>query len=78
VTISVDKQGRELTGDVVIRNAVEEAVLADSTDVLGVHWISLSEQLRARGGKFVNASNELIILGVGVQITSMSEGAIRG
>jgi len=42
VTITVDKQGRELTGDVVIRNAVEEAVLADSTDVLGVHWISSS------------------------------------
>jgi probable LLM family oxidoreductase len=43
VTISVDKQGRELTGDVVIRNAVEEAVLADS---VGVDSFNVAEHYR--------------------------------
>src|SRR4030081_3665110 len=37
VPISVDESGRELSGDVVIRNTVEEAVLADAVGIDSFH-----------------------------------------
>jgi probable LLM family oxidoreductase len=43
VTISVDMQGHELPGDVVIRNAVEEAVLADE---VGIDSFNVAEHYR--------------------------------
>jgi probable LLM family oxidoreductase len=43
VTISVDEQGRELGGDQVIRNAVEEAVLADQ---VGIDSFNVAEHYR--------------------------------
>ena len=33
VPIAVDESGQELSGDVVIRNTVEEAVLADAVGI---------------------------------------------
>ena len=39
VPISVDESGRELGGDVVIRNTVEEAVLADG---VGIDWFDIA------------------------------------
>jgi alkanesulfonate monooxygenase SsuD/methylene tetrahydromethanopterin reductase-like flavin-dependent oxidoreductase (luciferase family) len=41
--ISVDETGQELTGDVVIRDTVEEAVLADS---VGVDSFNIAEHDR--------------------------------
>ena len=41
--ISVDETGQEITGDVVIRDTVEEAVLADS---VGVDSFSIAEHYR--------------------------------
>src|SRR6202035_115027 len=43
VPISVDESGRELTGDVVIRNTVEEAVLADA---VGIDSFNIGEHYR--------------------------------
>jgi probable LLM family oxidoreductase len=43
VPISVDESGRELTGDVVIRNTVEEAVLADA---VGIDSFNIAEHYR--------------------------------
>jgi probable LLM family oxidoreductase len=43
VTISVDEQGRELPGDQVIRNTVEEAVLADE---VGIDSFNIAEHYR--------------------------------
>jgi probable LLM family oxidoreductase len=43
VNISVDMQGRELAGDEVIRNAVEEAVLADA---VGIDSFNVGEHYR--------------------------------
>ena len=43
VPISVDASGRELSGDVVIRNTVEEAVLADA---VGVDSFNIAEHYR--------------------------------
>jgi probable LLM family oxidoreductase len=43
VTISVDERGRELPGDQVIRNAVEEAVLADQ---VGIDSFNIAEHYR--------------------------------
>src|SRR6202049_676375 len=43
VPISVDESGRELRGDVVIRNTVEEAVLADA---VGVDSFNIAEHYR--------------------------------
>jgi probable LLM family oxidoreductase len=43
VMISVDADGRELTGDQVIRNAVEEAVLADQ---VGIDSFNIAEHYR--------------------------------
>src|SRR3982074_1958352 len=43
VPISVDESGRELSGDVVIRNTVEEAVLADS---VGIDSFNIAEHYR--------------------------------
>src|SRR5260370_15237280 len=37
VPISVDASGQELSGDVVIRNTVEEAVLADAVGIDSFH-----------------------------------------
>jgi probable LLM family oxidoreductase len=42
-TISVDESGRELAGDAVIRNVVEEAVLADA---VGVDSFNIAEHYR--------------------------------
>src|ERR1019366_212905 len=42
--ISVDEAGREISGDVVIRNTVEEAVLADS---VGVDSFNIAEHYRS-------------------------------
>jgi hypothetical protein len=42
-TISVDETGRELTGDAVIRDVVEEAVLADA---VGVDSFNIAEHYR--------------------------------
>jgi alkanesulfonate monooxygenase SsuD/methylene tetrahydromethanopterin reductase-like flavin-dependent oxidoreductase (luciferase family) len=44
VPISVDQAGRELSGDVVIRNTVEEAVLADS---VGIDSFNIAEHYRS-------------------------------
>ena len=44
VPISVDESGQELTGDVVIRNTVEEAVLADS---VGIDSFNIAEHYRS-------------------------------
>jgi len=43
VTISVDAEGRELTGDQVIRNVVEEAALADQ---VGIDSFNIAEHYR--------------------------------
>src|ERR1700733_11149801 len=43
VPITVDKSGRELPGDVVIRNTVEEAVLADA---VGIDSFNIAEHYR--------------------------------
>jgi probable LLM family oxidoreductase len=43
VAISVDESGRELSGDVVIRNTVEEAVLADA---VGIDSFNIGEHYR--------------------------------
>src|SRR3981081_4834585 len=43
VPISVDESGRELSGDVVIRNTVEEAVLADQ---VGIDSFNIAEHYR--------------------------------
>src|SRR5258707_15715925 len=43
VPITVDQSGRELSGDVVIRNTVEEAVLADA---VGVDSFNIAEHYR--------------------------------
>jgi probable LLM family oxidoreductase len=43
VPISVDESGQELSGDVVIRNTVEEAVLADS---VGIDSFNIAEHYR--------------------------------
>src|SRR5258708_36559764 len=43
VPISVDASGRELHGDVVIRNTVEEAVLADA---VGIDSFNIAEHYR--------------------------------
>ncbi len=43
VTVSVDEEGRELPGDQVIRNAVEEAVLADR---VGIDSFNIAEHYR--------------------------------
>jgi len=43
VPISVDESGRELSGDVVIRNTVEEAVLADA---VGIDSFNIAEHYR--------------------------------
>jgi probable LLM family oxidoreductase len=43
VPISVDEAGRELSGDVVIRNTVEEAVLADA---VGIDSFNIAEHYR--------------------------------
>ena len=42
--ISVDEAGREISGDVVIRNTVEEAVLADS---VGIDSFNIAEHYRS-------------------------------
>ena len=44
VPISVDESGQELSGDVVIRNTVEEAVLADA---VGIDSFNIAEHYRA-------------------------------
>src|SRR3979490_3117747 len=41
--LSVDESGRELRGDVVIRNTVEEAVLADA---VGIDSFNIAEHYR--------------------------------
>jgi probable LLM family oxidoreductase len=43
VYVSVDESGRELSGDVVIRNTVEEAVLADA---VGIDSFNIAEHYR--------------------------------
>src|ERR1700680_1148827 len=43
VPISVDESGRELSGDVVIRNTVEEAVVADA---VGIDSFNIAEHYR--------------------------------
>src|SRR4030081_1966656 len=43
VPISVDESGQELSGDVVIRNTVEEAVLADQ---VGIDSFNIAEHYR--------------------------------
>jgi len=43
VPISVDESGQELSGDVVIRNTVEEAVLADA---VGIDSFNIAEHYR--------------------------------
>src|SRR5580698_11356973 len=43
VPISVDESGQELSGDVVIRNTVEEAVLADT---VGIDSFNIAEHYR--------------------------------
>ena len=43
VPISVDESGQELSGDVVIRNTVEEAVLADA---VGIDSFNIGEHYR--------------------------------
>src|SRR5580698_9734861 len=43
VPISVDESGRELSGDIVIRNTVEEAVLADA---VGIDSFNIAEHYR--------------------------------
>jgi len=43
VPLSVDESGRELSGDVVIRNTVEEAVLADA---VGIDSFNIAEHYR--------------------------------
>ena len=44
VPISVDESGQELSGDVVIRNTVEEAVLADA---VGIDSFNIAEHYRS-------------------------------
>src|SRR6202166_4814703 len=44
VPLSVDASGNELSGDVVIRNTVEEAVLAD---VVGIDSFNIAEHYRS-------------------------------
>jgi probable LLM family oxidoreductase len=44
VPLSVDESGRELSGDVVIRNTVEEAVLADA---VGIDSFNIAEHYRS-------------------------------
>src|SRR5580700_6246344 len=44
VPISVDESGRELSGDIVIRNTVEEAVLADA---VGIDSFNIAEHYRS-------------------------------
>ena len=43
VPISVDESGHELSGDAVIRNTVEEAVLADA---VGIDSFNIAEHYR--------------------------------
>src|ERR1700674_672166 len=43
VPITVDESGKELSGDVVIRNTVEEAVLADA---VGIDSVKIAEHYR--------------------------------
>jgi probable LLM family oxidoreductase len=44
VAVSVDESGNELTGDVVIRNTIEEAVLADA---VGIDSFNIAEHYRS-------------------------------
>ena len=44
VPISVDESGQEVSGDVVIRNTVEEAVLADE---VGIDSFNIAEHYRS-------------------------------
>src|SRR5258708_1940006 len=44
VPISVDESGQELSGDVVIRNTIEEAVLADA---VGIDSFNIAEHYRS-------------------------------
>src|ERR1700716_1719708 len=55
VPITVDESGRELSGDVVIRNTVEEAVLADA---VGVDSFNISEHYRR---DFIDSAGHVVV-----------------
>jgi probable LLM family oxidoreductase len=58
VYVSVDESGRQLDGDVVIRNTIEEAVLADS---VGVDSFNISEHYRA---DFMDSAGQVILAAI--------------
>src|SRR5580693_4481071 len=58
VPISVDESGRELSGDVVIRNTVEEAVLADA---VGIDSFNIAEHYRP---KFMDSAGHVMLAAI--------------
>src|ERR1700734_4342140 len=82
VPVSVDESGHELSGDVVIRNTVEEAVLADS---VGIDSFNIAEHYRPdmmdSAGHVILAAiagrTERIRLGTAVTVLS-TQDPVRG
>src|SRR5882672_7972892 len=56
--VTVDESGRQLAGDVVIRNTVEEAVLADS---VGIDSFNISEHYRP---EFMDSAGHVILAAI--------------
>jgi probable LLM family oxidoreductase len=56
--VTVDESGRQLTGDVVIRNTVEEAVLADS---VGIDSFNISEHYRP---EFMDSAGHVMLAAI--------------
>ena len=56
--VSVDESGRQLDGDVVIRNTVEEAVLADS---VGIDSFNISEHYRP---EFMDSAGHVVLAAI--------------
>src|SRR6266436_38495 len=56
--VTVDESGRQLAGDVVIRNTVEEAVLADS---VGIDSFNISEHYRP---DFMDSAGHVILAAI--------------
>jgi probable LLM family oxidoreductase len=56
--VSVDEDGRQLDGDVVIRNTVEEAVLADS---VGIDSFNISEHYRP---EFMDSAGHVVLAAI--------------
>lgn len=56
--VSVDQSGRNLSGDVVVRNTVEEAVLADS---VGIDSFNIAEHYRP---DFMDSAGHVILAAI--------------